>query len=319
MQRLPFGPPFCVGSACHGLSWRRHFSPPSRQTEKETWLRIHHLNCGTDCPIGGALFDGCSTGPLGHLVCHCLLIETDAHGLVLVDTGYGLKDVDHPHAPPARITRFMRGLLNIRLREQETAIRQIEALGFSARDVRHIVLTHLDFDHAGGLEDFPFASIHLLDREYQAATGPRTSFVARNRYRPAQIDGLDSWKRYGASGEPWFGFDAVRGLDGLPPEILLVPLPGHTWGHAGVAIDRGDRWLLHAGDAYFYRGEMREAKRRCTPGLRGYQNMMEVSREQRLGNQSRLRMLSMTERTRLDIICAHDPVELASCQAGTPL
>lgn len=28
------------------------------------------------------------------------------------------------------------------------ALRQIEAPGFSARDVRHIVLTHLDFDHA---------------------------------------------------------------------------------------------------------------------------------------------------------------------------
>jgi glyoxylase-like metal-dependent hydrolase (beta-lactamase superfamily II) len=282
-------------------------------------MRIHHLNCGTDCPLGGALFDGRSAGLLGHLVCHCLLIETDAHGLVLVDTGYGLKDVRRPHAPPARITRFMRGLLNIQLREEETAIRQIEALGFSAADVRHIVLTHLDFDHAGGLEDFPHASIHLLDREYQAATGPRVGFVARNRYRPAQIDGIDTWKRYGATGEPWFGFDAVRGLDGLPPEILLVPLPGHTWGHAGVAIDRGDKWLLHAGDAYFYRGEMREAKRHCTPGLRGYQTMMEVSREQRLTNQARLRDLSIAERPRIDLICAHDPVEFDACAHGTPL
>ncbi|MDP9932761.1 glyoxylase-like metal-dependent hydrolase (beta-lactamase superfamily II) [Variovorax paradoxus] len=27
-------------------------------------------------------------------------------------------------------------------------------------------------------------------------------------------------------------------MRGLPPEILMVPLPGHTFGHAGVA--RGD-------------------------------------------------------------------------------
>lgn len=93
-------------------------------------MRIHHLNCGTDCPTGGALFDGCSHGLLGHLVCHCLLIETDDHGLVLVDTGYGLKDVAHPHRrPDPRITTAWRAMLNIRLREQETAIRQIEALG----------------------------------------------------------------------------------------------------------------------------------------------------------------------------------------------
>lgn len=49
-------------------------------------MRIHHLNCGTDCPFGGALFDGRSKGLTGHLVCHCLLIETN-EGLVLVDTG----------------------------------------------------------------------------------------------------------------------------------------------------------------------------------------------------------------------------------------
>lgn len=118
-------------------------------------MRIHHLNCGTDCPWGGRLFDGKSRTLIGHLVCHCLLIETEAHGLVLIDTGYGSKDVDHPHAGPRpRITRTMRALLNIRLRESETAVRQIEALGFAARDVRHIVLTHLDFDHAGGRRIF---------------------------------------------------------------------------------------------------------------------------------------------------------------------
>ena len=36
----------------------------------------------------------------------------------------------------------------------------------------------------------------------------------------------------------------------------MVPLPGHTLGHAGVAIDTPDGWLLNAGDAYFYRHEM---------------------------------------------------------------
>lgn len=282
-------------------------------------MRIHHLNCGTDCPVGGALFDGVSKGPLGRLVCHCLLIETDAHGLVLVDTGYGLKDVAHPHTPPARITRFMRGLLNIRLHERDTAIRQIEALGFAASDVRHIVLTHLDFDHAGGLEDFPGAKVHLLAAEYDAATSPRRGFVTRNRYRRAQLDGVKDWRRYGATGEAWHGFDAVRDLDGLPPEILMVPLPGHTWGHAGVAIQTGERWLLHAGDAYFYRGEMREAERRCTPGLRAYQVMMEVSRQQRLANQARLRALSIEQAAQLKIICAHDAIEYEQCVQGAPL
>jgi len=283
-------------------------------------MRIHHLNCGTDCPLGGALFDGRSKGLTGHLVCHCLLIETDAHGLVLVDTGYGLRDVHHPHTRPhPRITRTYRAMLNIKLREEETAIRQIEALGFAASDVRHIVLTHLDFDHAGGLEDFPNATVHVMEKEFADATGPRKGFVPRHRYRPAQFNEVRNWRRYGATGEPWFGFDAVRGLEGLPPEILMVPLPGHTWGHAGVAIQRPEGWLFYAGDAYFYRGEMRQAKRECTPGLRGYQTLMEANRELRLVNQERVRRLSVERRDDVTVFCAHDPVELERCLAGAAL
>jgi glyoxylase-like metal-dependent hydrolase (beta-lactamase superfamily II) len=284
-------------------------------------MRIHHLNCGTDCPLGGALFDGRSLGPLGRVVCHCLLIETDAHGLVLVDTGYGLRDVAHPHQKPEpRIPRPWRVMLNIRLHERDTAIRQIEALGFRAGDVRHIVATHLDFDHAGGLEDFPNAIVHVMQREYDDATTPHAGFVARNRWRPPQLNDVARWRRYGARGEAWFGFDAVRDLEGLPPEILMVPLPGHTWGHAGVAVRRGDgRWLLHAGDAYFYRGEMRAARRRCTPGLRAYQRLMEVDARSRMDNQARLRALSVAQRGVVDVTCTHDPVELERWQAGRPL
>ena len=280
-------------------------------------MRIHHLNCGTDCPLGGALFDGRSTGPLGHLVCHCLLIETDAHGLVLVDTGYGLCDVADAEA---RLPCPWRVMLNIRLRSEETAIRQIEALGFNPSDVRHIVLTHLDFDHAGGLSDFLHAAVHVMQREYDDATGPRSGFVARHRWQGRQLRDVTDWRRYGARGEPWFGFDAVRDLDGLPPEILMVPLPGHTWGHAGVAIRQDDdRWLLHAGDAYFYRGEMRQARRRCTPGLRAYQRLMEADATARMTNQQRLRRLSIDRRQSVTVTCAHDPVELERCRAGQPL
>jgi glyoxylase-like metal-dependent hydrolase (beta-lactamase superfamily II) len=279
-------------------------------------MRVHHLNCGTDCPFGGALFDGRSKGALGHLVCHCLLIETDSSGLVLVDTGYGLRDVRDPFP---RISRPFAAMLNIRLREEETALRQIERLGYSARDVRHIVITHLDFDHAGGIEDFPGAAVHLTRTELETFHSQRQGFVMRERYRPMQVDEVRNWKTYDPAGEPWFGFDAVRQLEGLPPEILLVPLRGHTYGHAGVAIAGGDGWLLHAGDAYFYRDEMRRPDRRCTPGLRAYQTLMEVDRQARLGNQARLRELSCDAAAGVRMICAHDVVEYEACVGGQPL
>lgn len=198
-------------------------------------------------------------------------------------------------------------------------MRQIERLGLDPADVRHIVLTHLDFDHAGGLEDFPQATIHVMDAEYRAASGPRRGFVSRNRYRPAQWDEVLTWRRYGIAGEGWLGFDAVRDLEGLPPEILLVPLPGHTWGHAGVALQTSQGWLLHAGDAYFYRDEMRGADPRCTPGLRAYQAMMEVDRKARLVNQQRLWRLSCENRDSVRVLCAHDRVEFDRAVADAML
>jgi len=268
-------------------------------------MKIHHLNCGCMCPLGGALYDGFSKGLHAHLVCHCLLIETDRDGLVLVDTGFGLDDVRQP----SRLSAFFRGLNNIQRRESLTARARIEALGFSPADVRHIVLTHLDFDHAGGLTDFPHARVHLMQQEIDTASA-RHSWLQRERYRPGQWSGISGWEGYQAQGERWFGFDAVTALRGLPPEILLVPLAGHTPGHAGIAISQPQGWLLHGGDAWFYREEMRRPERKCTPGLRFYQWMMAMDNDARRRNQQRLRELSCSHAQEITFFCSHDAREL---------
>jgi glyoxylase-like metal-dependent hydrolase (beta-lactamase superfamily II) len=272
-------------------------------------MRIHHLNCGCMCPVGGRLWDGVSRGPTAQLVCHCLLVETDASGLVLVDTGFGSRDVEDPYG---RLSPLFIHMNRIRLEHRYTALEQVASRGFSPRDVRHIVLTHLDFDHAGGLEDFPEATVHVLQPEAEAAER-RDGFIRRRRYRPEQWDEVGHWSFYDRGGERWFGFDAVRGLAGLPPEILMIPLPGHSAGHAGVAIDTPEGWLLNAGDAYFYRREM-DAEPTCTPGLAAYQRLMEEDRPTRLYNQERLRALANDRRSNVRIFCSHDPVELAALQ-----
>jgi glyoxylase-like metal-dependent hydrolase (beta-lactamase superfamily II) len=259
------------------------------------------------CPIGGALFDGFSRSLAAHLVCHCLLIETN-QGLVLIDTGFGQRDIQ---APSSRLSQFFINFNRIQFERKYTALAQIEELGFHRNDVRHIVLTHLDFDHAGGLEDFPQATVHVMQTEMDAAQ-ERGGFIQTQRYRPGQWDEVKSWKFYVAGGEPWFGFEAVRNLEGLPPEILLIPLAGHTRGHAGIAIQTSDGWLLHAGDAYFYRNEIGSPQRRCTPGLRAYQWMMEVDRKARLYNQEKLRALSCDRTSNVRLFCSHDAIELKS-------
>ncbi len=140
------------------------------------------------------------------------------------------------------------------------------------------------------------------------------------RYRPRQWDQVTAWHTYGPAGERWFGFDAVHALKGLPPEILMIPLPGHTLGQAGVAVrNSGGQWLLHAGDAYFYRGEVRGPRRRCTPGLRAYQMLMNTHGEQQLANQERVRRLSVERSGEVRVFCSHDPVEFERCVKGAPL
>ncbi|HEU4621205.1 MAG TPA: MBL fold metallo-hydrolase [Burkholderiaceae bacterium] len=271
-------------------------------------MRIHHLNCISTCPLGGHLMDGRTDAFAlrGQLACHCLLIETDEHGLVLVDTGFGLRDVANPRG---RLSRFFLGLVSPAFREEMTAIRQIQNLGFRAEDVRHIVLTHLDFDHAGGLDDFPHARVHMLERERHHATLQRT-WLDRQRFRPQQWSYRDQWQTYFTrEGGQWFGFDGVCSLAGLPPEILLVPLFGHTFGHAGVAVRYDGRWLLQAGDAYFHHGEMNLDNPWCTPGLRLYQTMMQKDRRARLMNQSRLRELRRRHGAEVEVMCAHDVTE----------
>ncbi len=279
-------------------------------------MRVHHLNCGTCCPLGGRLFDGTSSGLVrGHIVGHCLLIESNV-GLVLVDTGFGRQDVRHPR----RISALFRTLNGIQFRPEETAFAQVRALGFDPREVRHIVVTHLDFDHAGGLEDFPNATVHVTAREREVAeAGAGGLLVGTRRYRPSQWDEVRQWQLYPmGNGESWYGFDAVRGIAGLPPEILLVPLAGHTWGHSAVAVDTGKGWLLHAGDAYFFRGEVSHRIRQCPPGMRAYQTLMEVDRTARLTNQARLRELVVEAEGHVRIFCAHDPVEFERMQAAVP-
>ncbi len=175
----------------------------------------------------------------------------------------------------------------------------------------HIVLTHLDFDHAGGLDDFPEARVHVLAAEMTDAV-KQTTWLDRQRFRPQQWSSHERWSPVGAKidGEAWFGFDAVRELPGLPPEILMIPLRGHTLGHAGIAVREASGWTLLAGDAYFDAREMDPEKPACTPGLRFYQWLMEKDRGARHQNQARLRELVRGHSDEVKVVCSHDPDEM---------
>lgn len=273
-------------------------------------VKVHHLNCGSMCPGCQRLISGRGSWTVpGELVSHCLLIETN-ESLILVDTGLGLADI---HDPVRRLGRGFLSLLRPRLSIEEAAISQVRGLGYDPRDVRHIVPTHLDLDHAGGLSDFPWADVHVFGPELRAATNP--SLRDRQRYRPLQFSHQPRWVEHQVQGDQWLGFESIQAIPGLSADVLIVPLVGHTRGHSGVAVQENGKWLLHCGDAYFHRSQV-DRPDEMPVGLRVFEAMVQTRRKPRLENQRRLLELAHQRREQVELFCAHDPEEFARYRHG---
>ncbi len=179
-------------------------------------------------------------------------------------------------ADPRRLGALFTTLVRPRLQVAETALRQIADLGFRIDDVRHIVPTHLDLDHAGGLADFPEATVHVHAAELRAAKKP--TLQERTRYRKAQLDAVAHWDPIETGGDGWFGFASVRALPGTRDDVLLIPLPGHSRGHCGVAVRTGSGWLLHCGDAYFHHAEVAPDGGAAPVGIRLFESLVNIDK-----------------------------------------
>lgn len=180
-------------------------------------LRVHHLNCAhiTTMKLGGA-----------HLACHVLVVETRASGLVLVDTGLGSADYAAISSRLGWTLAHVYGRPTID--PALAAVEQIRTLGLDPADVRHIVQTHLDLDHVGGLSDFPWATVHAHASEQQAA-------MTRKGYRPADATGQacgptnpDS-KPTGSRASPGMGSRPSASWKGFRLRSCLSPCPATRW------------------------------------------------------------------------------------------
>jgi glyoxylase-like metal-dependent hydrolase (beta-lactamase superfamily II) len=268
---------------------------------------VHHLNCATMCPVGGFFLGQRGLGR-GHMIAHCLLVETARDGLVLIDTGFGTRDVDGR----TKLSQAFRRLVGPTLDHAETAIAQIEALGHRADDVRHIVVTHLDLDHAGGMVDFPNAKVHLHAREHAAAMA-RTHFKERERYLQSHWSHGPKWEVYSEDGDTWRGLPAITRLRGLDADIGLLPMHGHTRGHSAVIVRAGDRWLVHAGDAYFHHTAV-DHSGRVPLGFAAFERAVQMDPAARRASLAALRQLRHSYPD-VDVFSAHDPAEYEALRA----
>ena len=160
---------------------------------------------------------------------NCLLLERDGTK-VLIETGNGSKWSDKEN----RIF----GL------ENRSIINALDEVGIKAEQIDLIILTHLHFDHAGGLTHlnenaapeltFPSAEIVVQHREWQDAIANRSTMTAT--YLPSHLEPAAPHMR------------CIEGRTDILEGIQAIPTPGHTWGHQSILIDDLEGPLCFLGD-----------------------------------------------------------------------
>ena len=164
-------------------------------------------------------------------------------GLCLVDAGQEAAAAEPGYFP--RWYPFFR-LARFELDPGDEAAARIADAGLEPDRVRWVVLTHLHTDHVGGLAPFRDADVLVARTEWERAQG----LAGRLRgYLPQRWPtGLEP-RVVDFDGPPVGPFPGSHDVasDG---RLLLVPLPGHTAGHAALLVrqESGPSFLC-AGDA----------------------------------------------------------------------
>ncbi|GEE00082.1 MBL fold metallo-hydrolase [Gordonia spumicola] len=179
--------------------------------------------------------------PFGGEVPTQALVIVDDERVTVVDAGFPAA----VFADPSMIG-FEARFLRLPDRPDSALVNRLASIGVGPDQVGDIVLTHLHSEHAAGVCDFPEATVHVSATELAVATG--SSLRARVSYRTRFFDHGPRWSPHDGDLD-WLG---VPGCTEVLDGIVLVPLPGHTAGHCGVAVRLDDgTWLLHTGDASY--------------------------------------------------------------------
>ena len=87
---------------------------------------------------------------------------------------------------------------------------------------------------------------------------------------------------------------------------MLINLPGHSRGHAAVAVDNGDRWILHTGDAFYHHGQL-DGSNSAPRAITAMERLIARDWAKVKGNHQRLRELWAANDPDLLLVNAHDP------------
>jgi N-acyl homoserine lactone hydrolase len=185
--------------------------------------------------------------------CPAFLISHPEAGHILVDTSL------HPSVaarPRENFGRLATWYSRPRVEPGRTLLDQLRERRADPRSIGTVVMTHLHFDHASGIAEFPSSTFVISRAEWTAATTGSRPLL--RGYRPKHYDyafdyrlvdfdrgGVDSYASFGRT------FDLLG--DG---SLRLAFTPGHTLGHMSVIARLRDRDFVIAGDAVYTRRQL---------------------------------------------------------------
>jgi N-acyl homoserine lactone hydrolase len=190
------------------------------------------------------------------------LLEHPSAGPVLVDTGFHASIAEGPSDVRARnlgpIGRLM--ARDTKMRPEQAVAAQLRALGVDPSELELVVMTHLHFDHASALCDFPRATVLVSEPEWKAARA-RSWFL--HGYCPAQLDPRPNYMTIDFDAPPAAPYGPFgRAVDVFGDgSLMLVSTPGHSLGHLSLIARLADREALLTGDAAYTMGTLREGER----------------------------------------------------------
>lgn len=189
------------------------------------------------------------------------LVEHPSAGPILIDTGF------HASVAGSSSERYrnlgLTGRLigrNIAMRPDQTVAAQLRARGIDPAEIRLVVMTHLHFDHASALADFPNATVLVSEPEWRAARA-RGAFL--RGYSAAQLDPRPSYCTVSfdePAASPSESFARTLDLFG-DGSLTLAFTPGHSPGHLSVILRLSERQALIAGDAIYTIATLRDGER----------------------------------------------------------
>lgn len=204
-------------------------------------MKLTWLNGGVTALDGGAMFGVVPKAlwsrkyPVNdknqiELACEPILVQHEGKNY-LIDTGVGFGKLNEKQ------------LRNYGVSQESTIFESLQELGMTASDIDGVLMTHMHFDHAGGLTywegdqlvpTFPNATVYVTQTEWDEMRNP--NIRSRNTY----------WK------ENWEPVQhLVKTFEGeieVAPGVKMIHTGGHSEGHAVIRLEQNGEVLLHMAD-----------------------------------------------------------------------